>query len=102
MTDDPQRGHVPVPAAELADLEARAEALAVALAAHRDALTALMELADDLRADAVRGLRDRGASAAQVERYEAAFRDARRRVQRTRRAAEDRAEAIGVLAAGLR
>lgn len=48
----------------------RAERAAVA---QRAALARLLELADDLRADAVARLRERGASEAQVERYEAAF-----------------------------
>lgn len=101
MTDDPQGAHVPVPRGELIALQERVETLGAALAKHRTALSQLIELADDLRADAVRGLRDRGASAAQVARYEEAFGAARREAQRTLVAAEDDTTALGGAAASL-
>lgn len=84
---DPLDGYVPVPTRTL-------EAVAASITATREAertlaraLDALLELTEDLSMDAVRGLRDRGASAAQIERYEAAHRDAAR-------AARDRLNAL--------
>ena len=50
----------------LADVRAAANA-------QRKAIAALLELSEDLRADAVARLRERGASEAQIERYEASF-----------------------------
>jgi hypothetical protein len=49
----------------------------------QEAVGRLLELAYDLRMDAVRRLRERGASEAQVERYEAAFRSGAEAVRLT-------------------
>ena len=92
---------MPVPRGELTALQARVDVLGAALAKHRTALSQLIELADDLRADAVRGLRDRGASAAQVARYEEAFSAARREAERTLVATEDDTTALRSAAASL-
>ena len=54
-----------------------------AAVAQRAAVARLLELADDLRSDAVQRLRERGASEAQVERYEAAFRSGAAAVRQT-------------------
>ena len=56
---------------------------------------ALIELAEDLLIDATRRLRERGASAAQVERYEDAYRT---RVRSYRAAADSFREAAQELA----
>lgn len=66
-----------------------------AATAQRRAIAALLELSEDLRADAVARLRERGASQAQVERYEAAFVREREAVHAAGRAFDD---AVGALA----
>lgn len=71
MSDgDEPKGYVPVPAAALAAVDARAHDVEAALARARKAIDGLAELARDYRSDAVRRLQERGASEAQVARYE--------------------------------
>ncbi len=60
----------------LATVKARADEVQAAARATRRAVNQLAELADDLRRDAVSRLRERGASEAQVARYEASLDDA--------------------------
>ncbi len=73
MTDPSASTFVPVERAALSALTPSVHRVGRAAVAQRAALARLLELADDLRADAVQRLRERGASAAQVERYEAAY-----------------------------
>ncbi|MFK7987518.1 MAG: hypothetical protein AB8I08_15980 [Sandaracinaceae bacterium] len=71
MSDgDEPGGYVPVPAAALDALDARTREVEAAGKRVRKAIDALAELARDYRNDAVRRLQERGASEAQVARYE--------------------------------
>jgi len=72
----------------------RLEGVRAAAAAQRRAVAALLELSDDLRADAVARLRERGASEAQVERYEASFVREREAVHEAGRAFDDAVAAL--------
>jgi hypothetical protein len=93
MSDD-RGGFVPV---EVAALEALAASMADVREAEtglRGATEALLELAGDLKVDAVRRLRERGASEAQVERYEAAYRDGVARLRRRASRLDARLEAL--------
>ena len=65
---------VPIERETLAALLSQASAAADASEALRRATQALVEQTDDLAIDAVRRLKERGASAAQVEGYEGAYR----------------------------
>ncbi len=93
MSDEPP-AYVPVPTPALDDALRDARAVEEALEAQRAALTRLSELAEDLCADATRGLRDRGASPAQIERYEGATADARRGAREAWAEAAARVEAL--------
>lgn len=73
MSDDELGGFVPVDAASLRALADAASALARARAEVGSATSALLELCEDMKIDAVRRLAERGASAAQLERYEDAY-----------------------------
>ena len=98
---DPREGFVAVPGAELDALaEATADARTAA-SALRGAVERLAELADDYRIDAVRRLRERGASEAQVARYERAFTEQRRAVRDRLRALDEAFGALGARADGL-
>ena len=70
MTNRSPSSFVPVDRERAASLLADVRAAANA---QRKAIAALLELSEDLRADAVARLRERGASEAQIERYEASF-----------------------------
>lgn len=71
MSDgDEPGGYVPVPAAALDAIERRARDVEAATKRMQEAIGALAELARDYRSDAVRRLQERGASEAQVARYE--------------------------------
>lgn len=77
-------------------------ALTDAHAASRDAtralgaaLDGLLELAEDMQIEATRRLRERGASEAQVERYEQAYRHEAARVTAARRALDDADRTLG-------
>lgn len=72
---------VPIPTDALDALEGRANAIAQTAREARRAVHALTELATDYRSDAVRRLQERGASEAQVERYEASLDAALRTVR---------------------
>lgn len=71
--DEPQ-GYLPVDGSAVAELERAASALDTARRSLAEATRALIELSDDMKTDAVRRLAERGASSAQVERYEDAYR----------------------------
>ncbi|MCB9592391.1 MAG: hypothetical protein H6719_06645 [Sandaracinaceae bacterium] len=73
MPKPPDSSFVPVNGDLLEGLVPALHRVERAAVAQRAALARLLELADDLRADAVARLRERGASEAQVERYEGAF-----------------------------
>ncbi|MBX3274699.1 MAG: hypothetical protein KF729_30815 [Sandaracinaceae bacterium] len=73
MREPSEAAFVPVQQDRLFLLTPAVHRVERAAVAERAALARLLELADDLRADAVARLRERGASEAQVERYEAAF-----------------------------
>lgn len=73
MPEPTEPAWVPVEKNRLTALEPAVHRAERAAVAQRAALARLLELADDLRADAVARLRERGASEAQVERYEGAF-----------------------------
>lgn len=81
-----QPGFVPIALEELARVTGEARELEGAIGTERDAIERLLELTTDLRAEAARRLRERGASAAQVERLEASYRSA---VQALREAAAE-------------
>ena len=74
-------GFVPVPVSALEGLARSLDESRAAERALAKALEATLELTEDLSRDAIRGLRDRGASAAQIDRYETARRDATRRTR---------------------
>ncbi len=89
MDDDELAGFVPVDAASLRALEEAASALALARAEIGSAASELLELCEDMKIDAVRRLADRGASAAQLERYEEAYLACARRARERLTALED-------------
>ncbi len=76
MSTPALEGFVPVDAASLREAERAADEVRRARTELERATRTLVELAEDMKIDAVRRLRERGASAAQVERYEAAYRAA--------------------------
>ena len=74
MTDG-EVAFVPVNRSSLEALRAVMARVGRAAVAQRASVARLLELADDLRVDALRRLRESGATEAQVERYEAAYRE---------------------------
>ncbi len=74
---DETGGFVPVDRGALEALTQARDALETARSELAVASRALVELAEDMKVDAVRRLAERGASSAQVERYEEAYRTAR-------------------------
>ncbi|HEY8432735.1 MAG TPA: hypothetical protein VIL20_30400 [Sandaracinaceae bacterium] len=74
MSDDELGGFVPVNRAAVRALEEAASELWRARAELREATEELLELSEDMKIDAVRRLVERGASEAQLERYEEAYR----------------------------
>lgn len=82
----------PAAIAALTDAHATSCAAARALGA---ALDGLLELAEDMQIEAARRLRERGASEAQIERYEQAYRDEAARVTAARRALDEAESALG-------
>jgi hypothetical protein len=91
---DEMGGFVPVEAAALQALDGSMARVREAEARLRAATDTLIELADDLKIDAVRRLRERGASEAQVERYEASHREGAARVRREARTLDERLAAL--------
>ncbi|MCA9607583.1 MAG: hypothetical protein KC619_18375 [Myxococcales bacterium] len=73
MPEPTEDSWVPVEKNRLTALGPAAHRAERAAVAQRAAVARLLELADDLRADAVARLRERGASEAQIERYEGSF-----------------------------
>ena len=94
MGERPLDGFVPVDGEALAALDAAVDALADARRELERASRALVELAGEMSADAVRGLRDRGASAAQIERYEDAHRASAAAVHASARALDGAIEEV--------
>jgi hypothetical protein len=70
-------GFVPVDGRTLRELVAARRAVELAEGELSRACRALVELSEDMKTDAVRRLLERGASSAQVERYEEAYRACR-------------------------
>jgi len=93
MTTKPD-SYVPIDRRALRELGRGVDRLGRAAVAQRAAVARLLELADDLRVDAIRRLRESGASEAQVERYEGAYRAQAGAVQRAE-------EGVGRAMAGL-
>lgn len=76
MTDSDAdlEGFVPLDARTARALDDAAAALAIAKRELDRAAEELFELTEDMKIDAVRRLGERGASSAQIERYESAYR----------------------------
>ncbi|HJL19882.1 MAG TPA: hypothetical protein RMH99_29735 [Sandaracinaceae bacterium LLY-WYZ-13_1] len=87
-------GFVPVEEAALRALVEATESARTASEALREATDGFAELAADLKIDAVRRLQERGASAAQVARYEDAHREAARRLREHARLLDARLSAL--------
>lgn len=90
MSEDELGGFVPVDRASLGRLEDASSALVSRRAELAEATRALLELCEDMKIEAARRLAERGASAAQLERYEEAYRACAERA-RDRGAALDEA-----------